>query len=235
MLLLLLACGEDRAPGQDRADLLNALDKAASQPEAAAALCASIPDGVLRADCAWAVVPHLDSEAAAALCVSLPDTAVGHECWFLVGESGDPAACANAGPMADDCRMHVFSQRIWDHFDADVVPGTAEDDVLLHLIGVGFSPSDPRPWSAWFRQLFTRGSVDPAACLAVENAERREVCTRTALPVFQDRINRGRDMDEGLCDADPTWAVLDEALSRALEARRDEDLCDPSKKQAAPE
>lgn len=233
MLLLLTACGGDERPlGQDRADLLAALE--ADSPQEAAALCRQIRDEGVRTDCAWAVVPRLEGDEAAALCVTLPDGAAGHECWFLLGEAGHPAACANAGPMADDCRMHVFSRRIWDHFGPDVRPGQAEDDVLLHLVGVGFAPDDPRPWSAWFRQLFTRGPLDPAACEAVADLDRREVCARTALPVFHDRLNRGRDTDEPLCEQDPPWAVLDEALQKVLEERRAEDLCDPSKKQVLP-
>ncbi len=230
----MLACGEDRPPGQDRVDFVAALQLAEDHPNKAAALCHEIEDGPLRADCAWAVVPHLEGEEAAALCVSLPDTALGHECWFLLGESGDPSACANAGPMADDCRIHVFSQRIWSHFDSDVRPGEAEEEVLLHVVGVGFAPSDVRPWSAWFRQLFTRGVLDPTTCLAVEDLDRREVCARTVLPVFHDRLNHGRDTEEGLCEEDPAWAVLDEPLRLVLEERRAEDLCDPTKKQAPP-
>ena len=232
--MLLLACDEGRPAGQDRIDLVAALELAQRDPEGAARLCRGVVDDRLRADCAWAVVPHLERSQGAALCLTLPDEAIGHECWFLLGESGDPGSCANAGPMADDCRMHVFSRRIQDHFGPQVRPGELEDDVLLHIVGVGFSPDDPRPWSAWFRQLLTRGALDPGACAAVADEARREVCARTVEPVFHDRLNRGRDTGEPLCTEDPAWAVLDDALRTLLEARRAEDLCDPAKKQAPP-
>ena len=238
VILLALACTPERSPEQDRQDHQAALALLPDRAIEAAPLCEGLVDDELRADCAWAVVKELartDAEASARLCTTLRDTPTGHECWFLLGESAqDPSACANAGAMADDCRMHILSQRLWEHFGAEVRPGEREDDVLLHIVGVGFAPADHRPWSAWYRQLFTRSPVDAAACAAIESAERRGVCESTALPVFHDRLNRGRDLDEPLCDEDPTWAVLDEALSAALAERRADDLCDPSKKQAPP-
>lgn len=238
MLWLALACGSDRSPEQDRADHQAALALLPDDAPGAAALCQTLRDDELRADCAWATVKVLareDRVASAALCTGLRDTPTGHECWFLLGETAqDPSACANAGEMADDCRMHVLSARLWQHFDAETRPGTAEDEALLHIVGAGFAPDDPRPWSAWFRQLMTRGAVDPAACDAVSTPARRDVCANTALPVFHDRLNRGRDLDEPLCEQEPTWAVLDDALAAALEARRQDDLCDPTKKQAPP-
>ncbi|MCP4807185.1 MAG: hypothetical protein GY913_26230 [Proteobacteria bacterium] len=238
MVWLLLACSTARTPEQDRAEHQAALALLPDRASEAVPICEALVDDELRADCAWAVVKVLaatDPDASARLCTSLRDTPTGHECWFLLGETAQqPSACANAGELADDCRMHILSRRLWEHFDEAVAPGEREDDVLLHIVGAGFAPDDDRPWSAWYRQLFTRGSVHPALCAAVENTTRRGICERTALPVFHDRLNRGRDLDEPLCTEDPAWAVLDEALTAVLVERRTDDLCDPTKKQAPP-
>mgnify|MGYP007046926608 CR=1 FL=1 len=241
MLLALLACAPDApAPLEQRRLHQGALALLPSDPQGAAAICPQIQDLELRADCAWATVVELaprDDQAAGALCMQLKLDTLGHECWFLVGEhSGKPAACSNAGPMADDCRMHVLSRRLWDRFPADTLPGLADEDALMHIVGAGLAPGDERAWSAWYRQLLTRNEpLDPGLCLAVGDPARQEICRRTVRPVFNDRLNRGRDQGEELCEAEPTWVLLDQALAQELKARRQQDLCDPDAVQALPE
>ncbi len=241
MLLALLACATDAPdPTQQRRLHQEALALLPSDPAGAAALCPGIEDLELRADCAWATVVELaprDDQAAGELCMQLKLDTLGHECWFLVGEhGGKPAACANAGPMADDCRMHVLSRRLWDGFPAETTPGLADEDALMHIVGAGLAPGDERAWSAWYRQLLTRNlPLDPGLCEAVTDPARQEICRRTVRPVFHDRLNRGRDRGEDLCETDPADVALDEALRAELEARRGQDLCDPDAVQALPE
>lgn len=220
MHLMLLACKQP-PPHELHAQAL------ALPAVEAAQLCPKIATLELRADCTWRVVEELaaeDPERATALCMELPGT-FGHECWFLLAENGDePSACANAGPMADDCRMHLVGRRLMTtqgDFDDD---SDAEQVFIL----VGLSLRDDRPWSAWYRMLLDRQPLlDRAECAWVEDPWRRDICENSAIPLLHDRLNRARDQGLALCAELPKTAAYapDAVLDAELARRRMEDLC----------
>lgn len=228
-LTLLLSC-TGPSPEADRQRHAQAIALVQSAPEQAAPLCAEIRDPALNADCVWAVVEALakdDPETSAALCAKTPAQG-GEECWFLLGENArDPAACANAGSLADDCRMHVFSDRVHNELPKSAKPGEIEALVGPWVVWAGFSTSDDRPWSAVYRQVLTRNSpLDPGRCAAVGDPKLAEICTNTAVPVFHDLLNMQRDRGAQLCEGPlPFPVVLTPALEQELATRRSQELC----------
>lgn len=228
-LTLLLSCTSS-SPEPDRKRHAQAIALVQTSPTQAAPLCEQIDDPALRSDCVWAVVEVLatsEPETCAALCARAPESG-GEECWFLLGEySEDPSACANAGSLADDCRMHVFSDRLHNELPKGAKPGEVEETVRPWLIWAGFSPTDDRPWSATYRQLLQRNSpLDPGSCAAISDPALQEICTRTAVPVFHDLLNMHRDKGAQLCTGElPFPVVLTPALEAELAQRRAQELC----------
>ena len=220
MQILLVAC-KQTPPHQLHAQTLE-------QPATeAAVLCAEIGSMELRADCTWRVVEELATtkpELCTTLCQDLPGI-FGQECWFLLGEHGDdPAACANAGPMADECRMHLVGRRLMGT-RGDFSDDDGAEDVF---VGLGLSLGDDRPWSAWYRMLLSRQAVlDRSACTLVADPWRRDICVNTAIPLFHDRLNMARDKGLDLCTGVPAEVayVAEPELDAALDQRRLEDLC----------
>ncbi len=222
MLPLVLACSKP-SPEALHAEALRL------PAEEAASFCPDIEDPGLRADCAWRVVEERaaqDYDGCAALCSTLPE-GLGHECWFLLAENGDePAACANSGDMADNCRMHLIGRRLMS-LEGDF--GSQEDEVEAVIIGVGLSVQDDRPWSAWYRKLHSPvRPLDRRRCDAVEDPWRREICQSSAIPLFHDRLNMARDQKLDLCGEALPPAVAytpDPGLDDVLVQRRAADLC----------
>lgn len=222
MVALLLGCSN--APSHE----LHAKSLTLPAKEAAP-LCADIEDTELRADCSWRVVEELahdDYDLCAGLCQALPG-AMGHECWFLLGENGDePAACANAGAMADDCRMHLVGRRLM-RVSGDF--GADEGPVEEVIVALGLSIQDDRPWSAWYRGLHGRAMpLDRSRCDVVADPWRRDICSMSAIPLFHDRLNMARDRGLELCDSVPDEAAYvgpDAVLDQVLAERRGADLC----------
>jgi hypothetical protein len=236
MLLILAACVKEP---QDARDLhRQALTLLPQDPDAAALICPQIDAMDLRADCTWAVVETLAPDDAAkghALCLELPG-AFGEECWFLLGETAmDPAACASAGSLADDCRMHVVSNRFMQDF-RDAEPGQVEEQAQQVVIWAGLAPRDPRPWSALYRGvLLNRRPLDPSRCDAVSDPELQAICVSTAVPVFHDLLNHNRDTVGGLCTGElPFEVVWTPELHAALDERRGADLCAEDGQRPAP-
>lgn len=229
MLILLLSCVK-ADPQADRRLHAQALETVAADPAAAAALCARIDDPQLHADCVWVSVEALastDPELAASLCADTPG-AGGEECWFLLGEHArDPSACANAGSLADDCRMHVFSDRLNNDLNRDASFGGVEATLEPWVVWAGLNPSDPRPWSALYRQLHARTpTLDPANCAVIADPDLQASCRNTAVAVFHDRLNRARDRGAELCTgALPFPVVMDASLQAELDLRREQELC----------
>jgi hypothetical protein len=228
-LTLLMSCTTS-SPEADRKRHAQAIALVLTSPTEAAPLCAQIDDAALHADCVWAVVEVLastDPELSASLCAETPKKG-GEECWFLLGEHNrDPAACANAGSLADDCRMHVFSDRVHNELPKGAKPGEVEALVRPWVIWAGFSPKDERPWSATYRQLLMRNSpLDPGSCAAITEPALAEICTKTAVPVFHDMLNMQRDRGAQLCTGElPFPVVLSPELEEELKQRRAQELC----------
>ena len=228
-LTLLMSCTAS-SPEADRKRHAQAIALVLTSPAEAAPLCAQIDDDALRADCVWAVVEVLastDPETSAALCAQTPAKG-GEECWFLLGEHNrDPAACANAGSLADDCRMHVFSDRVHNELPKGAKPGEVETLVRPWVIWAGFSPQDERPWSATYRQLLVRNSpLNSGSCAAITEPALQDICTNTAVPVFHDLLNMHRDRGAQLCTGElPFPVVMTPALEAELAQRRAQELC----------
>ncbi len=228
-LTLLVSCSAP-SPEVDRQRHTEAIALALTSPDRAIPLCHQLRDPALRADCAWAVVEVLassDPQASAMLCAKTPEPG-GEECWFLLGEHAqDPQACANAGTLADDCRMHVFSDRVHNELPKDAKPGQVEELVRPWVIWAGFSTKDERPWSATYRQLLMRNSpLDPGSCATISEPALAEICSKTAIPVFHDLLNMHRDRGAQLCTGElPFPVVLTPALETELAERRSQELC----------
>ncbi len=235
-MLFLLACATPQPPA-DRALHARALETLESDPAGAAALCAQVRDPSLAADCGWAAAAALAEEdplAAEGVCSDLTAAAgalAGEECWFLLAEAtGEARWCGSAGRFERDCRMHLFTRgaRAW----VDPDPAEAEAAAAEAMAAVGLDPVDPAPWSAaWRAVLSAQRPLDRGACAAVSDPARREACEMTAIQVFHDRLNRGRDTGASLCEGplpERLAYLPDPALDRALAERRAADLCDSS-------
>lgn len=139
-----------------------------------------------------------------------------------------PDLCREAGPFADDCALHVVS---WKFATSKEL---SEDAAAADIIASGLAVDDPRPWSAYFRELLGRAQpLDRSVCGAGSTPAREEACKRTGLALFEDRMNQARDRGTFMCvDGAPTgpWPDLvawapDPELDEAFAARSD--LCTP--------
>ena len=188
----------------------------------------------LRADCWIAAAAKRPSsgsplEQKLSDCESIPSEHDRGECAFVLAETTlRPDLCTLAGPFADDCALHVVS---WKFAASKVL---SEDAAATDIVASGLAFDDPRPWSAYFRELLGRAQpLDRSTCAAVTSPARAEACRRTGLALHEDRMNQARDQRAFTCvDGIPTgpwpdqvaWAP-DPELAEALAARTD--LCTP--------
>ncbi len=187
--------------------------------------CERIADATLRDDC-WTHRTSVDKKPH---CDQTSTPVATGECWFVYAEATlDPSACPNATPFADDCALHVLSVGFRALGEPGTTPGTHEEEVARRVVSAGLRVDDPRPWSAWYRQVLS-GSVpfDRGACAAVSDPMRQESCRRTGIALYSDRLNYARDRGLYPCDGGPLPSVLvrtpDPELDALVAARSD--LC----------
>ena len=228
---MLLSCA---GPQYDAEADPAALRRVAADPRAAVDACSAVRDPGLRADCVTAGAEALaaqDAAAASALCASLPPSVGADECAFQVAEkASDPAACEAAGRFADDCRLHLWSQRLRRLVPKGAAPGEVEGAAREALPTFGFSADDPRPWSALYRAVLGgRRPFDRAACDGAPDDALREACRQTGLAHYADLLNYARDSGQFPCDGGDLPAILvstpDPELDAMVARRRAEDLC----------
>jgi hypothetical protein len=168
---------------------------------------------------------------AAALCATLPDGIPRDECGFQVAErSGQAGRCADAGRFAEDCRMHVWSRALAEALPPGTPLAEAEPRVAALAADAGFTAADPRPWVVLARYLLGRDApLDRARCDALSDAKRRQVCKDAARDLFHDRLNHARDTGTFPCAGGPLPALLahtpDPELDAIVAERRAGDLC----------
>ncbi len=230
MLILLLSCAR---PVDDARAYPEALAAVAREPSRAASLCAPITRAELEQDCVLAGAEALaktDPTGALTLCAGLPEGVGRDECAFQVAErSADPSRCAEAGRFADDCRLHLWSRGLRELIPAGALPGDLEAKAAEELARYGLDAEDPRPWSAFYRDLLGRRTpLDRAACQQAPAGFQREACAQTGLQLYNDRLNMARDRHLVRCDQPELPALLqttpDPELD-ALRARRWSELC----------
>lgn len=231
MLLVLLAC---QRPADDVRAYPEALADVAEAPADALRICADVSRAELRQDCVLAGVEVLardQPDNAALLCASFEPGPARDECAFQVAEkSGEPARCAEAGRFADDCRLHLWSRALRDLVEPGALPGQVEPAALTALPRYGLAETDPRPWSAFYREVLSRKSpLDRASCDAAPSPELRGACRSTALVLYNDRLNMARDRGLVRCEGGPLPSLLrttpDPDLETLLARRWKEDLC----------
>lgn len=192
-----------------------------------------MPPGPLADDC-WIAAASKRPESAAseaertALCQHVRDPRQVGECYFGVAELlGAPALCKDAAPFADDCALHVVSIA----FARAEAP--TEAFAAGQVANAGLLPDDPRPWSAYFREVLGRvRPLDRSACSRAA-PEHREACEQTAVALFSDRLNQARDRRQFTCvdgAPQPPWPELvafqpDPVFDQVMAARGD--LCTP--------
>lgn len=200
-----MACGEHEA--------------GAYQSALASGACESLAAGELRNRC-W--TEH-------GQCAAVTDEKMRFECAFRHAEvSANPADCSAAGPFADDCRMHVWSDSFGRWSPNPPVVGNNEEIVQKAIEESGFSSDDPRPWSAWYRHALSRqGTLDRGACRQIALPLAQEACLATGLSLYGDRLNAARDRGLYPCDGGELPDFLQttpDAEIDSLRASR-QDLC----------
>ena len=231
-LLCFASCaGQDPSPAVVYATALAEID---AHPEQAATTCATLPSGVLRADCITAAAERLaggDPAAAAALCGGLEAGVGRDECHFQVAEqSTDPRWCAQAGRFEGDCAMHLWTQTLQQQLPHGLGPGEVEALVEPLLATHGFAPEDGRPWIALYRMVHgSRRPVDRPGCARAPRPVLVKLCQDAALDLYGDLLNHARDTGTFPCDGGPLPALLaavpDPELEALVARRRTEDLC----------
>ncbi len=220
----LLGCTPDGDPASERAAYRDALRSGA---------CEAVPAGALADDC-WIAAASKRPESAhseaerTASCARVTDPRQLGECYFTVAELlGEPALCLEAAPFADDCALHVVSIA-FAKADAPTEAFATEQ-----IARSGLAVDDPRPWSAYYREVLGRvRPLDRSACAAA-SPDHREACEQTALALFADRLNQARDRKQFTCvdgAPQPPWPDLvafqpDPAFEQAMATRGD--LCKP--------
>mgnify|MGYP003334962255 CR=1 FL=1 len=166
--------------------------------------CSGLRDPGLRDDCREATATSAED------CDRIEGATMRGECWFQLAErTSDPSLCPKAVPFADDCAMHVISAAFSKRIPRSTRPGEGEDDAEAILTSAGLSVDDPRPWSAFYRQLLgANRPIDRQACLAVKDAVRRDACLHTGIALYQDLLNHARDTRKYPCDL-PNPSVSD--------------------------
>lgn len=165
--------------------------------------------------------------SAAGDCASLAGRAAD-ECHFRAAESaGDASACADAGTLADECRLHVLSRAFARELPRGKV-GADDETAAARITAAGLAVDDPRPWSAWYRHaLGAHVPIDRSSCASAASSLRREACEHTGLALYNDRLNMARDRGLYPCDGGALPGLLRHAPDPeidALVAARD-DLC----------
>ena len=184
LLLGLLACGETRAPPDDRAIHLSVLTDADGGAGERLLRCGGIADAELRGDCSLAAVePALRAgEDAAAWCPKLSEALWQQECWFVgaeaayhAGEVDEAAArCGSAGSFGGACAQHLFQRPVRELIGAggpDVVAETlpaAREALARWQVVLGELDIRERYWAHYFRTAAERGAVTDCAALADE-------------------------------------------------------------------
>ncbi len=197
-------------------------------PDGPATDCATLTPP-LRAEC---VLSTLESNPDPALC-ALVEGDAANECHFRIAEHTDnPARCKEAGPHADACRLHIFSQRLTSWLPMDAPLPQIADLAPEYMNAVGLSPQDPRPWSAtWRTVLASRHPLDRSTCKALPSALQQAACLHTGIALFHDQLTRAASLGTDLCRGPlpPSLAhAPDPDLEHALKRRRENDLCEPS-------
>lgn len=187
--------------------------------------CAAVEDPTLRDDC-WI---HRTREDQRSHCDAPSDARARGECWFVLAEAtADPSLCPRAVPFADDCALHVLSTSFRALGEPGTHPGDHEEEVARRIQAAGLAADDPRPWSAWYRQVLAGNlPLDRASCDAVADLPRREACRHTGLALYNDRLNHARDHHLWPCDGSPlprSLTVVPDPELDALVATRT-DLC----------
>jgi hypothetical protein len=178
------------------------------------------------------VLATLEENPDPTLC-ALVEGEAAHECNFRMAERTDkPNLCQKAGPHADACRLHIYSQRLQSW-----LPGEATLPEIAALApekmeAVGLSSRDPRPWSAtWRTVLAAHPPLDRSGCEALDSPMQKAACLHTGIALFHDQLTRAASLGTDLC-AGPLPPALahapDPALETALKRRRENDLCEPS-------
>ncbi len=208
-----------------------ALDRARYRAALRTGDCATVKDVALSDDC-WITAASRRPAGAASqsartgLCAHVVTDGDKGECAFAVAELlGTPELCRDAGPFADDCALHVVSAVFARQSTLD--EGEARAQITL----AGLAADDPRPWSAYFREVLGRKQpLAPSTCDSASPAL-KEGCRQTARALFDDRLNQARDRRQFTCtDGQPTppWPFAwepDPVLDAAFASRGD--LCTP--------
>ena len=212
-LALLAACGS-RAP--DVGDYVAALKDGH---------CERVRETTLRDDCLSALAEHDGIDH----CREASEGRATDECFFQLAESSqDVKWCGQAGGFADDCRLHHLSRQFRGMATTRVGADDTEDDVARAIRAAGLADDDPRPWSAWYREILGRQRpLDRSRCTTVADASHREACLQTGLALYNDRLNRARDTRTFPCAGGSLPPELETSPDPQIEALRASrtDLC----------
>ncbi len=205
MIVLLLACHPDSATA-----FRDALESGA---------CDEVADLTLRDRC-W--VEHLE-------CARVDEVRERAECAFREAEATkNPKRCADAGPFADDCRMHLWTASFRDWAPRRALPGEADAEAATRIAEFGFAVEDPAPWSAWYRWTLGHSRpLDRQLCRSLDRPARIEACLQTGLALYGDLLNMARDQHLYPCDGGPLPPLLAYTADSELDALRAArtDLC----------
>lgn len=227
ILLALLPAGCGGLPVDDAADRARYSDALRTGE------CASVHDVALADDCWIAAASRRPGRSAdlatrTALCARVITDRDRGECYFAVAELyGAPQLCPQAVPFADDCALHVVSMRFAR------ASTLTEEYATTQITTAGLKADDPRPWSAYFREVLGREQPLDRTLCSSQSPPLQEACRQTGLALFEDRLNQARDHRQFTCvgsKAQPPWPervawAPDPELDAVFTARSD--LCMP--------
>jgi hypothetical protein len=123
------------------------------------------------------------------------------ECWFQVAEKGrDASLCKKAGEFREDCALHLLSSSFGTLVVKGTRPGEQEDKIEVKIKEAGLDPTDPRPWSAYYRWVLGgRRPLDRSLCRVVTDPMRQEACLQTGIAAYNDLLNYARDTQTFPC------------------------------------
>lgn len=156
--------GDALPPAAERAALVEALRAAPVDPDGAFERCKDVREPTSNADCVTAVVQAAPRHPQAqAWCAGLPQVWQQQECAFVRAEFADDLqGCADAGPWADECRLHVWRGRV-PRLVQDRGVQEAIEACRHGLVADGLDPEDPDLWHPVFWHLFD-GGLSPDRC-----------------------------------------------------------------------
>lgn len=204
----------------DREGLVAALALAETDPVAAMARCRDLGDAA-RADC---VVAAAEGDAAAALeqgwCDVPARSEDREECRFVLAERLDRLdLCVRAGRFADDCRVHLWRNRVPRYMPPDQPLPDLVPKVRRELLEQGFDPDDEALWVASFAHYHEQSpDLGRSRCRAIEHSRLARLCWDVAREPFEERIGSAWTSGAVSCDAaalPPELAGMDPEL-RAL-------------------